>query len=320
MFKKFDSLIQSLIFSSNPKKIYKNVKYGSILEEDYEDIQTIQDYIKEKGKNKKTKLKENIDVYYIGIIPKEFQIFSEKLLNLISIHFCVNIIIKGELIVEKNDKKNNYRIYNINKHNYYLINCQKRTKKEERFQIYKENNNNNLVIELNAGDLLKMLFNFKTKSTLTVLGLTAYNIFNPDLPDDVIMGYSCGNGTSIVSLTECFDNKLKDINYRNKNAFFEMVKTSLHELSHTFDIDHCVEFHCIMNSQYIKQSYKNPIYFCPICLSKLYLGLNLDLEKRFNDLYLFYVNNGMKESAEWVKNRIELWNKDKEMMKNKNDI
>ena len=45
------------------------------------------------------------------------------------------------------------------------------------------------------------------------------------------------------------------------------------------DIDHCVEFHCIMNSQYVKQSYKNPIYFCPICLCKLYIGLNLDLEK-----------------------------------------
>ena len=313
--KELDSQLESLIYSSNPQQIYKNIKKGAILEEDYEDIQTIQDFINDKTKNKRTKLKNNIDVYYIGGIPKDLQLISENLLNLISIHFCINIRIQGELMVEKTNKNNQYRIYNLNKELFYIINCQKKQKKEERFQIYKENNN--LVVELNAGDMLGMLLNFKTKSTLTVLGLTAYNIFNPDIPDDIIMGYSCGNGASVVSLTECFDNKIKNINYRNNNAFFEMVKTSLHELSHTFDIDHCVEYHCIMNSQYIKQSYKNPIYFCPICLYKLYVGLNLDLEKRYNDLYLFYTNNGMKESALWVQNRINLWNKDKQIMKKK---
>ena len=156
-----------------------------------------------------------------------------------------------------------------------------------------------------------MLINFKKKTTLTVLGLTAYNIFNPNIPDDIIMGYSCGNGVSLVSITECFDNKIKDINRKNNNAFFEMAKTGLHELCHTFGIDHCVKFHCIMNSLYVKESYKNPIYFCPICLSKLYVSLHLDLEKRFNQLYQFYMNNGMQESALWIKNRINLWNKDK---------
>ena len=96
--------------------------------------------------------------------------------------------------------------------------------------------------------------------------------------------------------------------------FLKWLKQLLHELSHTFCIDHCIEYHCIMNSQYIKQSYKNPIYFCPICLCKLYIGLNLDLEKRYNDLYQFYINNGMKESAIWVENRINLWNNDKANM------
>ena len=309
---KLDSLIESLIFSSNPQKIYQNIKKGAILEEDYEDVQTIQDFINDKSRNKRTKIKNNIDVYYIGEIPKDLQLISEKLLNLISIHFCINIRIQGELIVEKMNIDNKYRIYNLNKDHFYIINCKKVKKKEERFQVYKEDND--LVVELNAGNLLDKLLNFKTKSTLTVLGLTAYNIFNPDIPDDVIMGFSSGDGASVVSLTECFDNKLKNINYRNNNAFFEMVKTSLHELSHTFNIDHCIEFHCIMNSLYIKQSYKNPIYFCPICLCKLYVGLNLDLEKRYNDLLLFYSNNGMKELALWVQNRINLWNKDKQIM------
>jgi len=92
-----------------------------------------------------------------------------------------------------------------------------------------------------------------------------------------------------------------------------MIKTGLHELSHSFDIDHCVEFHCIMNSLYIKQSYKNPIYFYPICLCKL--GLNLDLEKRYKDLYLFYTNNGMKKAVLWVQNRINLLNNDELIMK-----
>jgi len=305
-----NSKIESLIFSSNPNKIYKKIKKGAILEEDFEDVQTINDFIIDKERNKRTKLRNNIDVYYIGALPQEFQTISEKLLNLISIQFSVNIRIQGELMVEKIYRKNQYKIYNLTKDIYYCINSQKnKIKKEERLQIYKENSN--LIVELNSGEILDMLFNFRNKSTLMILGLTAYNIFNPDIPDDTIMGFSSGDGASIVSLTECYDNKLKDVVIRNKNAFFEMVKTSLHELCHTIGIDHCVDYHCIMNSQYVKESYKNPIYFCPICLYKLYVGLNLGLEKRFNDLYQFYVNNNMEESALWIKNRINLWNKDK---------
>ena len=305
-----NSKIESLIFSSNPNKIYKKIKKGAILEEDFEDVQTINDFINDKERNKRTKLRNNIDVYYIGALPQEFQTISEKLLNLISIQFSVNIRIQGELMVEKIYRKNQYKLYNLTKDIYYCINSQKnKIKKEERLQIYKENSN--LIVELNSGEILDMLFNFRNKSTLMILGLTAYNIFNPDIPDDTIMGFSCGDEASIVSLTECFDNKLKNVVIRNKNAFFEMVKTSLHELCHSIGIDHCVDYHCIMNSQYVKESYKNPIYFCPICLCKIYVGLNLNLENRFNDLYQFYVNNSMEESALWIKNRIDLWYKDK---------
>ena len=304
-----DPKIESLIFSSNVNKIYKSVKNGALLEEDFEDVQTVKDFINDKNRNKRTKMKNYIDVYFIGSLPQEFQIYAEKLLNLISIHFSINIRIQGELMVEKVKNKKQYKLYNLKQDLYYIVNSQYKKKKIERLQIYKENNN--MITELNSGNIIEILINFKKKSSLTVLGLTAYNIFNPDIPEDTIMGFSCGDGTSVVSLTECFDNKIKDLNIRNKNAFFEMIKTSLHELPHTFGIDHCVEYHCIMNSQYVKESYKNPIYFCPICLCKLYVGLNLDLEKRFINLYQFYINNDMEASAKWIQNRLDLWNKDK---------
>ena len=304
-----DPKIESLIFSSNVNKIYKSVKNGALLEEDFEDVQTVKDFINDKDRNKRTKMKNYIDVYFIGSLPQEFQIYAEKLLNLISIHFSINIRIQGELMVEKVKNKKQYKLYNVKQDLYYIVNSQYKKKKIERLQIYKENNN--MITELNSGNIIEILINFKKKSSLTVLGLTAYNIFNPDIPEDTIMGFSCGDGTSVVSLTECFDNKIKDLNIRNKNAFFEMIKTSLHELPHTFGIDHCVEYHCIMNSQYVKESYKNPIYFCTICLCKLYVGLNLDLEKRFINLYQFYINNDMEASAKWIQNRLDLWNKDK---------
>ena len=307
-----DTYMESLIYSSNPNKIFKKVKKEAILEEDYEDLQSIQDFINDKKRNKKTKLKNNIDVYYIGTIPKDLEIFSEKLLKIISLHFSVNIRIIGEVMIEK-VKKNLYRGYNINKDLFFNIKTKYKNRQEERLQIYQEKNN--LVLELDSGDILGMILNFKSRTTLTVLGITAYNIYNPDMPDDIIFGYSCGNGASIISLTECFDMKINKIGIRNKNAFFEMVKTSLHELCHTFGIDHCTEYHCIMNSLYVKESYKNPIYFCPICLYKLYVGLNLDLEKRFDELYQFYLNNGLEESAKWVRNRINLWNKDIKTLK-----
>jgi predicted Zn-dependent protease len=310
---KINAHMESLIYSSNPSKIYKKVKKGEILEEDYEDLQSINDFINDKKRNKKTKLKNNIDVYYIGEMPKDLEIFSEKLLKMISLHFSVNIRIIGEVTIEK-VKECQYRGYNIDKDVFYKIKHKYKNKQEERLQIYKEENNN-LVLELDSGDILRMLLKFKNKTTLTVLGITAYNIYNPAIPDDIIFGYSGGDGTSIISLTECFDMKIKNIDLRNKNAFFEMVKTSLHELCHTFGIDHCIEYHCIMNSLYVKESYKKPIYFCPICLYKLYAGLNLDLEKRFNELYQFYLDNGMEGSANWVRNRINLWNKDIKTLK-----
>ena len=306
--------MESLIFSSNPYLIYKKVKKGAILEEDFEDLQTVDDFVNDKEKNKKTKLKNNIDVYYIGSIPKELLIFSEKLLKLIELHFSVNIRFIGELMVKKM-KKNKYKVFNINKDLYFSIKTQTRNKKEERLQIYKERDD--YTLELSSGDILDMLINFKNKTTLTVLGLTAYNIYNPDITDDTIFGLSCGDGASIISLTECFDMKIKSINLRNKNAFFEMAKSCLHEFCHTIGIDHCVEYHCIMNSLYVKESYKNPIYFCPICLYKLYIGLNLDLEKRFKELYEFYLKNDMDVSALWIKKRINIWNKDKTSLRNK---
>ena len=52
--------MESLIYSSNPNKIYKKVKKGEILEEDYEDLQSINDFINDKKRNKKTKLKNSI--------------------------------------------------------------------------------------------------------------------------------------------------------------------------------------------------------------------------------------------------------------------
>ena len=64
-------------------------------------------------------------------------------------------------MVEKINKKNQYRIYNLNKDLYYTISSQNKEKKEERLQIYKENKN--LVVELNSGDMLDMLLKFKTR-------------------------------------------------------------------------------------------------------------------------------------------------------------
>ena len=201
-----DPKIESLIFSSNVNKIYKSVKNGALLEEDFEDVQTVKDFINDKDRNKRTKMKNYIDVYFIGSLPQEFQIYAEKLLNLISIHFSINIRIQGELMVEKVKNKKQYRLYNLKQDLYYIVNSQYQKKKIERLQIYKENNN--MITELNSGNIIEILINFKKKSSLTVLGLTAYNIFNPDIPEDTIMGFSCGDGTSVVSLTECFDNKI----------------------------------------------------------------------------------------------------------------
>ena len=67
-----------------------------------------------------TKTKNYLDIIYIGGIPKDLEQMAEKLINLITSHFSINKRINGELIVEKSQRNNRYRINDLNKVFFFL--------------------------------------------------------------------------------------------------------------------------------------------------------------------------------------------------------
>ena len=299
--------MRKLFLSSKPDLIYKPAKEGAVLEEDYEDFQTINIFKNDKERNKPTNKKRFCHIYYVGEIPNSFQKIIKQLFKYISSVFCIPVLFKGILKIEKKSPKLSY-LYSTNSELFYKIKTRSKKSSKQRMNI--KSKNKNIIYEFDAQDIIGSLLNFFENDTLTILGITAHNIYNSEMPDDIIMGLSCGNGASIVSVTECFDMTIKEIKNREKNGFFELMKTTAHELSHTLGIDHCVEYNCLMNSQYVKESYKNPIYFCPFCLYKLYLTIKFDPLERWNNLYKFFISNDMKASADWVKKRVSLWKKD----------
>jgi len=56
-----------------------------------------------------------------------------------------------------------------------------------------------------------------------------------------------------------------------------VLKTAGHETAHMFSIKHCITYNCMLNgsnSEY--ESDHNPLYLCPLCLSKLCWNLDID--------------------------------------------
>ncbi|MGB9699114.1 MAG: archaemetzincin [Thermodesulfobacteriota bacterium] len=83
-------------------------------------------------------------------------------------------------------------------------------------------------------------------------------------------------------------------------------KVLVHELGHMFYLAHCIYFRCVMNgSNHIGESDSRPLHLCPVCLRKLHFCLEFDIEKRYEELLLFYRQQGFIDEAEWVATRLK---------------
>jgi archaemetzincin len=88
-----------------------------------------------------------------------------------------------------------------------------------------------------------------------------------------------------------------------------VLKTAGHETLHMFSIKHCVTFNCLLNgSNGEYESDQNPLYLCPLCLSKLCWNLNIDPAihlQRMADFWqkekIFYTSNFYKKCLKYVK-------------------
>ncbi|ETO04771.1 hypothetical protein RFI_32624 [Reticulomyxa filosa] len=73
----------------------------------------------------------------------------------------------------------------------------------------------------------------------------------------------------------------------------------MHEIGHTFGIEHCVYFQCVMKgTNHLEELDKQPLMACPICLKKLHFAMNYKRGKdRDNLTSLNYGSNSSPDSS-----------------------
>jgi len=84
-----------------------------------------------------------------------------------------------------------------------------------------------------------------------------------------------------------------------------MLKTATHEIAHTFEMNHCIEFECNMNgSNHLAELDSHPLYLCPHCFAKVNFS-PMKATQRLRKLLDFCQENGLQREADYYEKAIE---------------
>lgn len=87
------------------------------------------------------------------------------------------------------------------------------------------------------------------------------------------------------------------------------VKIISHETGHMFGLRHCINAHCNMNgANNLREFDRQPLYLCPVCLSKLNNSVWFNPRERYEKLLKIYEEMGFSDEVKWVKKWLELNN------------
>jgi archaemetzincin len=88
-------------------------------------------------------------------------------------------------------------------------------------------------------------------------------------------------------------------------ALLRTLKVVVHEVGHTFGLEHCTEFACAMNgSNSMDETDRAPLHLCSTCLAKLAWNRGFDADKRYRELAAFLDAHGLGEDAAWCRARV----------------
>ena len=80
----------------------------------------------------------------------------------------------------------------------------------------------------------------------------------------------------------------------NTNNLESILKIITHEIGHMYNIDHCIDFNCLMCGFGCTSELENwSMTMCPNCINKLYLVSRFDVSKRHRELMNFYLEHDM---------------------------
>jgi len=112
---------------------------------------------------------------------------------------------------------------------------------------------------------------------------------------------------SFARFSSSFENKNETIKFDNF-LLYSSCSTLTHEICHTFGIEHCIYYTCLMNGcNSIEEAKKQPLYECPICLRKLQYSIGFDILERYKKMLNVTKKFGgnFKSASKWYENRIK---------------
>ena len=137
-------------------------------------------------------------------------------------------------------------------------------------------------------------------NAFAVLALTDSDIYTEDNgPEGQLFGLGhYYNRTAVASMNRL---ATRDSRLRHHRVF----KLAAHELCHTFGLQHCAYFRCLMNSSNsVERSDRRPLALCPLCMRKLHAAIGFDPLARYRDL-LPTLTPALARDQEWLKERLE---------------
>lgn len=157
-------------------------------------------------------------------------------------------------------------------------------------------------------DVLQILLNTMPPDAFSLLAITMEDLY-PEPSWNFVFGQaSLSHRVGVFSFAR-YDPAFYGYP-RGKDYYQVLLKRSckvlVHELGHMFYLAHCIYFRCVMNgSNHLAESDARQLHLCPVCLRKLHFSIGFNVEKRYEDLLLFYQQHGFNEEAEWVAARLK---------------
>jgi archaemetzincin len=154
--------------------------------------------------------------------------------------------------------------------------------------------------KFSAEALQRRLLEDLADDTFAVIGLTERDVFSEDSgPGRLLFGQGhYYNRSAIASFNRLGTSDKKLYAHR---AF----KLVTHELAHTFSVEHCGYFRCLLNPSYsVASSDRRPLFLCPVCLRKFHAVLRFDPRDRYLAVYSALAP-ALPKDRNWLLGRLE---------------
>ncbi len=156
-----------------------------------------------------------------------------------------------------------------------------------------------------AGDLQAYLQSRLPEDAYAMIGLTMEDLYPGESWNYVFGMASVKRRTGVFSFAR-YDARFYDATAEPNPQRLQRraIKILSHEVGHMFGITHCVHFSCIMNgANHAEELDSAPPHLCPVCLRKLHMLTEFDLQQRYSDLKRHYQALGWAEAAWFVDRR-----------------